>query len=226
MVTHRHHIVPRHAGGTDDESNLVDLTIQEHAEAHRVLWMKFGRKEDWLAWKGLSGQIGREEILSTIYRENGKRLGAARAEQLRGQPAYNRGVAMSEQQKQKLRKPKTEEHKAALRKPKSRTARMGRYERTDEIRAKVAAKLTGRTRTAESRAKMSLARTGASNSRYKPLTIRVVHPTHGMFEGDRMDLITKHPTLTLVGLRNLTKGVISSHQGWVLDLSAAVGPHP
>ena len=39
-------------GGTDEPSNLVELTVEEHAEAHRVLWEKYGKKEDELAWKG------------------------------------------------------------------------------------------------------------------------------------------------------------------------------
>lgn len=33
----RHHIVPRCLGGTDDESNLVDLTPEEHFVAHQLL---------------------------------------------------------------------------------------------------------------------------------------------------------------------------------------------
>ena len=28
-------------GGTNDPSNLVELTVEEHAEAHRVLWEKY-----------------------------------------------------------------------------------------------------------------------------------------------------------------------------------------
>ena len=55
--THTHHIIPRHAGGTDDPSNLIELTVNEHAEAHRQLFLKFGRWEDELAWKALSGQV-------------------------------------------------------------------------------------------------------------------------------------------------------------------------
>ena len=34
-MKHKHHIIPRHMGGTDDPSNLIELTIEEHAEAHR-----------------------------------------------------------------------------------------------------------------------------------------------------------------------------------------------
>jgi hypothetical protein len=33
----RHHIVPRCLGGTDDESNLVELTPEEHFVAHQLL---------------------------------------------------------------------------------------------------------------------------------------------------------------------------------------------
>lgn len=56
VIYHWHHIVPKHAGGTDHPSNLVKLTIQEHAEAHRLLWEQYGRLEDKMAWKLLAGQ--------------------------------------------------------------------------------------------------------------------------------------------------------------------------
>tara|TARA_R110002153_G_scaffold187372_1_gene340410 strand:- start:28 stop:579 length:552 start_codon:yes stop_codon:yes gene_type:complete len=76
IYTHKHHILPRHAGGTDDPSNIVELTVEEHAEAHRKLYEEHGRWQDKLAWKGLAGQIGKEEIIRNIQRENGKRVGA------------------------------------------------------------------------------------------------------------------------------------------------------
>lgn len=66
MIKHKHHIIPRHAGGTDDQSNIVELTIEEHAEAHRLLYEQHGRQEDKWAWLGLSGQIGKDEILRQI----------------------------------------------------------------------------------------------------------------------------------------------------------------
>ena len=69
---HLHHVIPKHMGGTDDESNLVELTIEEHAEAHRLLYEQHGHWQDKLAWKGLSGQIGREEILA-MRRDHGLR---------------------------------------------------------------------------------------------------------------------------------------------------------
>ena len=63
IYTHKHHIIPRHMGGTDDPSNLVVLSIEDHAQAHLDLYEKYGRWQDELAWKGLSGQINRQEII-------------------------------------------------------------------------------------------------------------------------------------------------------------------
>ena len=94
---HKHHIVPRHAGGTDDPSNMITLTVEEHAEAHRKLYEQYGRREDMLAWKGLSGQWTKLEI-----------WGHAR-----------QGIPHTEESKQKMRdsmtgRKLTEEHKAKI----------------------------------------------------------------------------------------------------------------
>ena len=56
-IYHKHHIIPRHAGGTNDPSNLIKLTVEEHAEAHRILYESHGRWQDGVAWKTLSKQI-------------------------------------------------------------------------------------------------------------------------------------------------------------------------
>ena len=62
-MLHRHHIIPRHMGGGDSDGNYAYRTIEEHAEDHRKLYEKYGKREDYLAWKGLSGRIGKEEII-------------------------------------------------------------------------------------------------------------------------------------------------------------------
>tara|TARA_R110000772_G_scaffold99174_1_gene198741 strand:- start:18532 stop:19041 length:510 start_codon:yes stop_codon:yes gene_type:complete len=49
--------------GTDDPSNIAMLTVQEHAEAHRVLYEEHGREQDKIAWLALSGTIGQEEVI-------------------------------------------------------------------------------------------------------------------------------------------------------------------
>lgn len=66
-MKHTHHIIPRHNGGTDDPSNLVELTIEEHAEAHRILYETHGRWQDYVAWRGLLGLITEEERMEIMY---------------------------------------------------------------------------------------------------------------------------------------------------------------
>jgi hypothetical protein len=48
-------------GGDDSATNLVKLTIEEHAEAHRKLYEEHGNKFDYIAYMALSNQIGYEE---------------------------------------------------------------------------------------------------------------------------------------------------------------------
>lgn len=50
-------------GGSDDPSNLVELTIEEHAEAHRVLYEQYGKVQDKIAWLMLSGKTAEAEKL-------------------------------------------------------------------------------------------------------------------------------------------------------------------
>lgn len=67
-VIHQHHIIPRHAGGSDDSSNLFPLSITQHALAHRNRSILTGDPKDWLAWKMLSGQWGKEEARRISWR--------------------------------------------------------------------------------------------------------------------------------------------------------------
>lgn len=68
-MKHLHHIVPKHMGGTDDPDNLVYLTVEEHALAHKKLYEEHGCWQDKLAWQGLSGLISKEEIMKQMYEQ-------------------------------------------------------------------------------------------------------------------------------------------------------------
>jgi hypothetical protein len=125
MIYHKHHIIPKHMGGTDDPSNLVSLTIEEHAEAHRLLFEQYGRWEDELAWKGLTEQISKDEILRrTFANQLGKK---------RPQEVTDKIVAKQKGQK------RSEETKARMREAnKTRdTSNIGKYVRTDEHKKKM-----------------------------------------------------------------------------------------
>jgi hypothetical protein len=54
-IYHWHHIVPRHAGGTDDPENLVRVTREQHSEIHRQRWLALGDYYDCCAANVLSG---------------------------------------------------------------------------------------------------------------------------------------------------------------------------
>ena len=43
-------------GGTDDESNLVRVTEEQHAELHFDLYLRYGEKADWVAAHALLGR--------------------------------------------------------------------------------------------------------------------------------------------------------------------------
>jgi len=132
-IYHKHHIIPKHMGGSNDESNLIELTIPEHAEAHRKLYEQHGKLEDKLAWKGLSGMIGREEIIKELQRENGRRNGKKSSNS-----AWLTGRPKSEETKRKI----------------SETLR-GRKQ-SQETKDKRAASHRGRKNTEETKLKMSI----------------------------------------------------------------------
>ena len=141
MKTHKHHIIPKHAGGTDDPSNLVELTIEEHAEAHRLLFDEHGRWQDEVAWKVLSGQMNMDESKEYARR---KAIGD-----------YFRGRVRPQHEKDKIREsmmgknkgkkygPRTftDEHKKNLskahnRKPRGQALKSG-WKQSDEAKRKI-----------------------------------------------------------------------------------------
>jgi hypothetical protein len=67
-IYHKHHITPKHMGGSDDSSNLVKVTVEQHAALHKQLWEDFGNWQDELAWKGLSGISSSQEVVMEATR--------------------------------------------------------------------------------------------------------------------------------------------------------------
>ena len=86
-MKHMHHIIPKHMGGNDTTDNLIELTVEDHAEAHRILYEQYGKVEDKIAYLGLLKLIGQEEMMLEKSRFGGK---------------GNKGI------------PKTAEHKSAI----------------------------------------------------------------------------------------------------------------
>jgi hypothetical protein len=59
----KHHIVPRYMGGTDDFDNLVVVSRTCHTIFHYCNWRLWNNKEDYIAYKGLSSQITKQDII-------------------------------------------------------------------------------------------------------------------------------------------------------------------
>lgn len=137
-MKHKHHIIPKHAGGTDDPSNLIELTVEEHAEAHKLLWEEQGRYQDYYAWQGLAGLIGKEDILKGIMNQEsiknhlskkGKEFWNNLTEEektikknqfLKVRKLTNgskgKTLKLSEETKNKHKKPKSKEHRLNIKK--------------------------------------------------------------------------------------------------------------
>lgn len=113
-MKHIHHIIPRHAGGTDDPSNLIELTPEEHAEAHRILYEKYGRIQDKVAWLGLAKLATNKEIIAELLaqpksEEHKRKISEAHKGMKKPWAAGGKG---------NLGKPKTEEHRKNISKGK------------------------------------------------------------------------------------------------------------
>lgn len=68
---HNHHITPTYR---DPNSTLtVEVSVTAHAMFHYCNWRLWGDKRDWLAWKGLCGEIPKEELVRELRRLGGQR---------------------------------------------------------------------------------------------------------------------------------------------------------
>ena len=139
-MKHKHHIVPRHMGGTDDPSNLIELTVEEHAEAHRKLWEQYGNIKDYCAWKGLEGTIGKEEIVRLLMDPTG-RVHTEETKQKMSE-AHKGKSKHTEESKEKLRQFRTgmklsEEHKAKISKSLEGNTRMVGKKLSEETKQKL-----------------------------------------------------------------------------------------
>jgi hypothetical protein len=80
-MKHNHHINPKHLGGSDHPSNIVEgISITRHAMFHYANWQLWGSEGDRIAYKALSGAIGREEIIELVLSFAGKKGGQSAKE--------------------------------------------------------------------------------------------------------------------------------------------------
>lgn len=58
---HRHHIIPKHSGGSEEEDNFTYLTPREHMIAHYLLWRIHRNPNDLRSLKMLGAELTSEQ---------------------------------------------------------------------------------------------------------------------------------------------------------------------
>ena len=79
-MKHKHRILPGHMGGKYIPENTVKVEVSRcskntatHPMWHYANWLLWGREEDRIAWKGLAGHLGTEELLLEACSRGGKK---------------------------------------------------------------------------------------------------------------------------------------------------------
>lgn len=112
--TEKHHIQPRSLGGTDDKNNLVDLTAREHFICHWLLTKMYTGEAKAKMIYALNGmkrsnnfaQRYETKITARVYENLKKEFSIVHSATMKGKIPANKGRAMSEEQKLKIRETK------------------------------------------------------------------------------------------------------------------------
>jgi hypothetical protein len=69
---HKHHIIPKHMNGNDNEDNFTYLSVREHKIAHFLLWKIYGNPNDLRAMRMLGANLTprQRQIIGEWCRDN------------------------------------------------------------------------------------------------------------------------------------------------------------
>jgi hypothetical protein len=153
--TEIHHIIPQSLGGSNDKENLVELTAREHFICHWLL-VKMTEGEDRSKMLYALNSMRAEnryqkryhtKITARVYEKYRIEHAENHSKRMKGKPAKNKGVPMSQEQKQILRE-------------KAKANHVSGNVYSKESQEKRIAKVLGQKRTDETKRLMSLASKG------------------------------------------------------------------
>lgn len=107
IIFHKHHIVPKHIGGTNDRDNIIKVNISLHAFLHKLLWEEHKNEKDRIAWLGLSKQIEKSEIhLMLVSLPRSEETKQKMSESRMGNVSGFKGKTHSDKSKKEMRQKK------------------------------------------------------------------------------------------------------------------------
>ena len=75
-MKHKHHIKPKHRGGTDDDG-IVEVSVIQHAMFHWCEWQLHRHWQDKVAWQALTKQVDIAEISEEVKRQRYAKMSAS-----------------------------------------------------------------------------------------------------------------------------------------------------
>jgi uncharacterized protein YeaC (DUF1315 family) len=145
-----HHIVPQSLGGSETKENLVDLTAREHFVCHWLLIkMHTGeaRAKMVYALNGMKRTNKKQEryetaITSRVYQKLKEEFGKTHSAYMKGRTPWNKGVPVTEEQREKNRQAALGKKHSTETKEKISKAQLGTKQK-QETKDKISASLTG-----------------------------------------------------------------------------------
>ena len=215
-------------GGTDEPENLIELTISEHAEAHKKLYEEHGNEYDRIAWQTLSGQITNAEATKEAQRECGRIQGKINFLGKTHTPEVRKRISEAQKvnmlgTKRALGHKKSDECKQILREKRKLQAppALG-HKHTEESKVKMSeAKsgnnnpMFGRDVSEETRKKLSNSMKGNTNGTHKALDWIITDPDGKTFQITNLSKFCREHKLSRSNM--MQKGKSKGYQCWKLS---------
>jgi hypothetical protein len=190
-----HHIIPKSMGGSDDQSNLVELTAREHYICHLLLPKMTSGEDRYKMIYAYTIMSGRKIYGSRKYAFYREEYAKINSELRSGSGNGMWGVDRSGEKNTFFGKKHSEETKRKISEKK-----MGQGKGIKKLPF-----------SEETKSKMSVARKRNSNK------YSFKHPDHGEFYGTTGDLANAYNFSRTSEAYKLVKGEYKSYKGWVLD---------
>lgn len=146
--TESHHIIPQSMGGSNDKENLVELTAREHFICHWLLIKMTEGEERGKMIYALQGmkaenkfqQRYHSKITARVYEKYRIEHAENHSKKMKGRPAKNKGIPMSDEQKKLLREKAKANHASgkiySKESQEKRLSKMVGYKHSEETKQK------------------------------------------------------------------------------------------